>query len=71
MPFAETWMDLKFIILSEVSSERESQISYHLYVGSKEMVEINLFMKRNRFTDMEHRIMVIKGRRRDKLGGWD
>ena len=31
MPFAATWMDLKIIILSEVSEKDK----YHLYVESK------------------------------------
>ena len=31
MPFAATWMDLKIIILSEVSQKDK----YHLYVESK------------------------------------
>ena len=28
MPFAATWMDLEIIILSEIKSDRERQISY-------------------------------------------
>ena len=30
MPFAATWMDVEIIILSEVKSERERQISYDI-----------------------------------------
>ena len=30
MPFAAIWMDLEIIILSEVKSERERQISYDI-----------------------------------------
>ena len=36
MPFVAPWMDLKIIILSEVSRrERQNSIQYHLYVESK------------------------------------
>ena len=30
MPFEATWMDLEIIILSEVKSEKERQISYNI-----------------------------------------
>ena len=30
MPFAATWMELETLILSEVKSERERQISYDI-----------------------------------------
>ena len=30
MPFAATWMDQEIIILSEVMSDRERQISYDI-----------------------------------------
>ena len=43
MPFAETWMDLEVIILSEVSQTEKRQILYHLYVESKKMIQMNLF----------------------------
>ena len=35
MSFAATWMEQELIILSEVKSDTERQISYHLYVESK------------------------------------
>ena len=44
MPFAATWMDLEIIILSDVS-QTKTNIIYHLYVKSKNMIEMNLFKK--------------------------
>ena len=34
MQFAETWMDLEIIILSEVSQRKTNIIRYHIYVES-------------------------------------
>ena len=46
MPFAATWMDLQIVILSEVSqTEKDKYHDYHLYVESKNMVQVNLFTK--------------------------
>ena len=41
MPFAATWMALETTILSEVRQRK----TYHLYLKSKRMVQINLFTK--------------------------
>ena len=46
MPFAETWMDLEIIILSEVSQTKTNIIWYSLYEESKKrMIQMNLFTK--------------------------
>ena len=41
---AATWMDLEVIILSEVR-QRKINIIYHLYVESKKMIQMILFIK--------------------------
>ena len=45
MPSIVPWMDLEIIILSEVSQRKTSIIQYHLYVESKKMIQMNLFIK--------------------------
>ena len=35
MLFAETWMDLEIIILSEVCQEKTTIVGHHLFVGSE------------------------------------
>ena len=46
IPFAETWMALEVVILSEVSQRKTSVIWYHLHIESKKkMIQMNLFTK--------------------------
>ena len=40
VPFAATWMDIEIIIVSK--SDRERQISYHIYVESKKIIQLKL-----------------------------
>ena len=47
-----TWMDLKIIILSEVSQREEKQILYNLYVEYK--INTNEFFQNNRLTNIEN-----------------
>ena len=66
MPFAAMWMDLEIIILCEVSQAKTNIIWYHLYVESKKiMIQMNLLTNRNRFTEVENKLMVTKGERGD------
>ena len=61
MPFAETWMDLEIIILSEVS-KRKTNIWYHSFVESKKKrYKWTYLQNRNTFTDIENKLMVTKG----------
>ena len=44
--FAETWMDLEIVILSEVRQRRRKSVWHPFYAGSKkEIVQMNLFIK--------------------------
>ena len=55
-------MDLELIILSAVR-KREKQISYHSYVESKKVIEMNYLQNRNRLTDIENKLTTTKGER--------
>ena len=44
IPFVAIWMDLEIVILSEVKSDRERQISY-VYVASKKKTTNELTYK--------------------------
>ena len=35
LPFVTTWIDLKHIMLSEISQRKTSTVEYHLFMGSK------------------------------------
>ena len=66
LPFATTWMDLGIIILSEVKSDRERQISYNItYMWSlKRKYKWIYLQNRNRLTDIENKLTVTKGERK-------
>ena len=58
MPFEATWMDLEIIILSEVKSEKERQISYNItYMWNLKYNTNELIYK----TGIENKLMVTKG----------
>ena len=46
MPSVAMWMNLEILILSEISQQRKRDIiCYHLYVESRKVVQMSLFMK--------------------------
>ena len=74
MPFAATWMDLKIIILSEVSQIEKDQYHMVSLVESKKMIQMNLFIKQqqaHRYRKQIYGYQRGKGRGSDKLGVWD
>ena len=56
-------MDLEIIILSEGSQRKKNIIWYHLYVESKKVIQMNLFVKQKQTPDLENKFMVTKGER--------
>ena len=60
MPFAATWMQLKIIILSEVSQRKTNIMCYHLYLESKIWHKRTYLWNRNRHTGIENKLMVAK-----------
>ena len=59
-------MDLEIIILSEGSQRKKNIIWYHLYVESKKVIQMNLFVKQKQTPDSRKQIY---GYQRGKAGG--
>ena len=60
------------IILSEVSQRKTNIIWHHLYVKSKKMIQMNLFMKQtHRHRKQTYGYQRGKVGGRDKLGIWE
>ena len=53
-------MDLEIIILTEESQRKTNIIWYHLYVESKKVIQMNLFVKQKQTPDLENKLMVTK-----------
>ena len=66
MPFAETWMDLEIIILSEVSQTEKDKydIAYMWNLKKqKRYMQMNLFTRQKQTHDLENELMVTRGGR--------
>ena len=60
-------MNLEIIILSEVSQTKTNIICYHLYVESKKKwYKWTYIQNRNRPIDVENKLMVTKGEKREE-----
>ena len=62
MPFAITQMHPEIIILSEVRKRKTNTIQYHLYMESKNMIQMKLFTKQKRNTDKTYDYQSGEGR---------
>ena len=72
VPFVVTWTDLEILILSEISQRMKSNMTLLTCEILKK--KGTYLQNRNRPTETENKLTVIKGERceaRDKLGGWD
>jgi len=61
MQFAVTCMQVEILILSQVRKRKTNIIWYHLFVESKIWHKWTYLQKRNRFTDIENRLVVASG----------
>ena len=57
IPFATTLVNLEIIIPSEASQRKTDILLYCLYVESKKMIQMNVFIKQT----FKNKRMVIKG----------
>ena len=44
-PFAEMWMDIEAVILSKMSEREKCIIYYYIYIESRKIAHLNLFVK--------------------------
>ena len=61
MPFAETWMDLKSVILSEVKSDGEGEIYDIPYMWNLKRNDTVNLQDRKRLTDLENDLYGCQG----------
>ena len=74
MPFAATWRDLAIVILNEVKSDRERQISYdiaHMWNLKKNGTNEVIYKAESQMQKTNLWLPGSKVGRRDKLGDWD
>ena len=81
MLFAETWMDLEIIILSEVCQVKTTIVGHHLFVGSEKkwykwtyvLFKTEIDPQTEKTKKQKNNLTVTKKEREesDKSGVWD
>lgn len=66
LPFVTTWMDLEGIMINEISQIKTNTLGFHLFVESENKTSEQITIERNRYINMENKLVVAKG----GLGGW-
>ena len=61
MAFAETWMDLEIIILSQVRQWKTNIVGYHLHVESLKRIQINLVAEQKQTSQTLKNLWLPKG----------
>ena len=61
MPFAAMWIYLEIVILSEVNQKKTNISWYNLYVEPKNDKNELIYKTKNKLTNIENKLMVIKG----------
>ena len=63
LPFATTWMDLDYIMMSEISqTEKDNYSRISLICGIYKTKQTNKKQKRNRLIDIENKLVVARGK---------
>ena len=71
MPFAATWMQLKTLILSELSQKDKDKYYISLTCGIYNMAQMKLSTKRERLTEIENSLVVAKVEGGRNGMGWE
>ena len=71
MPFAATLMDLEITIVSEVSQRKTNIKDCHLYVESKKMVQMDLFIEQKQTPRLRGQAYGCQGRKMGRGMNWE
>ena len=60
VPFVKLWMNLKAVIMSEVSQKKKNKYCIISCMKSREKIQMDLFVKQNRDTYIKKKCMYVK-----------